>query len=167
MWPWHGGIAEALTESYWSIGQRIAKEKLNTRARYHNAILTDLSADLAIGVRTLQRTVTFYQTYKRPPRIEGLSWAHYRVLMQLQDPDERSFYEDLAIDDALSVKRLTAAIQGDHYLSALEQPKGKPLKLLRPIASACYPCARAYLASSTCKPPKSWTKADLPENNCF
>ncbi|MBW2379727.1 MAG: hypothetical protein JRG70_09290 [Deltaproteobacteria bacterium] len=47
MWPWHGGIAEALTESYWSIGQRIAKEKLNTRARYHNAILTDLSADLA------------------------------------------------------------------------------------------------------------------------
>ena len=124
--------AQALTESYWSIGQRIAKEKLNTRARYHNAILTDLSADLGIGVRTLQRTVTFYQTYKRPPRIEGLSWAHYRVLMQLQDADERTFYEQLAIDDGLSVKRLTAAIQGDHYLSALEQPKGKPLELPRP-----------------------------------
>ena len=124
--------AQALTESYWSIGQRIAKEKLNTRARYHNAILTDLSADLAIGVRTLQRTVTFYQTYKRPPRIEGLSWAHYRVLMQLQDADERTFYEQLAIDDGLSVNRLTAAIQGDHYLSALEQPKGKPLELPRP-----------------------------------
>ena len=124
--------AQALVESYWSIGKRIAREKLNTRARYHNAILTDLSADLGIGLRTLQRTVTFYRTYKRPPRIEGLSWAHYRVLMQLQDPDERTFYEQLAIADALSVKRLGAAIEGDHYLSTLEQPKGKPLELPRP-----------------------------------
>jgi endonuclease YncB( thermonuclease family) len=124
--------AQALIESYWSIGKRISKEKLNTRARYHNAILSDLSADLDIDLRTLQRTVTFYQTYKRPPRIEGLSWAHYRLLMQLQDADERSFYEHLAIDDALSVQRLTAAIQGDHYLSALDQLKGKPLELPRP-----------------------------------
>ncbi|MBW1906722.1 MAG: hypothetical protein JRJ24_15735 [Deltaproteobacteria bacterium] len=84
--------AQALTESYWSIGKRIAKEKLNTRAGYHNAILADLSEDLGIGIRTLQRTVTFYQTYKRPPRLEGLSWAHYRILMQLQDPRERGFY---------------------------------------------------------------------------
>jgi endonuclease YncB( thermonuclease family) len=123
---------QALIESYWSIGKRIAKEKLNTRAAYHNAILTDLSADLDIGVRTLQRTVTFYQTYKRPPRVQGLSWAHYRLLMQLQDPGERAFYESLAATDALSVKRLTAAIQGNHYLSALDRPKGKPLELPRP-----------------------------------
>ena len=34
--------------------------------------------------------------------------------------------------DGLSVKRLSAAIQGGHYLSALEQPKGKPLTLPRP-----------------------------------
>jgi len=36
--------AQALLESYWSIGKRIAKEKLTTRAGFHNAILTDLSA---------------------------------------------------------------------------------------------------------------------------
>ena len=124
--------AQALIESYWAIGKRIAKEKLNTRARYHSAIMSDLSADLSVDLRTLQRTVSFYQTYKRPPRIEGLSWAHYRVLMLLRDPDERSFYEQLATDDGLSVKRLSAAIQGGHYLSALEQPKGKPLTLPRP-----------------------------------
>ena len=123
---------QVLIESYWAIGQRIAREKLNERAGYHNAILNDLSADLAIDLRTLQRTVTFYRTYRRPPRVEGLSWAHYRVLMQLQDPDERTFYEDFAISDALSVKRLSSAIQGDHYLSALEQPAGKPLILPRP-----------------------------------
>ena len=56
--------AQALLESYWSIGQRISKEKLTTRAAFHNAILTDLSADLAIDLRTLQRTVTFYRTRK-------------------------------------------------------------------------------------------------------
>ena len=123
---------QALIESYWSIGKRIAKEKLNTRAAYHNAILADLSVDLAIDLRTLQRTVTFYRTYKRPPRVEGLSWAHYRVLMQLQDPAERAFYEELATTDALSVKRLSAAMKGNHYLSAIEQPAGKPLRLPRP-----------------------------------
>ncbi|MBT8450454.1 MAG: hypothetical protein KJO40_00675 [Deltaproteobacteria bacterium] len=48
--------AQSLIESYWSIGHRIAKERLNTRASYHNAILTDLSRDLDIGVRTFQRT---------------------------------------------------------------------------------------------------------------
>ena len=53
---------QALIESYWAIGQRIAREKLNERAGYHNAILGDLSADLAIDLRTLQRTVTFYRS---------------------------------------------------------------------------------------------------------
>ena len=124
--------AQALVESYWAIGKRIAQEKLNTTAGYHNAILGDLSADLSIDLRTLQRTVIFSQTYKRPPRVEGLSWAHFRLLMRLADSDERNFYQDLAIRDGLSVKRLTAAIKGDHYASALGQPKGKPLTIPRP-----------------------------------
>ncbi|MGB5681970.1 MAG: DUF1016 N-terminal domain-containing protein, partial [Polyangiales bacterium] len=51
--------AQALVESYWEIGRRIAREKLNERAGYHNAILADLSADLDIDLRTLQRTVIF------------------------------------------------------------------------------------------------------------
>jgi len=55
--------AQSLSESYWSIGRRISKERLNTRAAYHNAILTDLSRDLDIGIRTLQRTVTFYEQF--------------------------------------------------------------------------------------------------------
>jgi endonuclease YncB( thermonuclease family) len=124
--------AQALLESYWSIGQRISKEKLTTRAAFHNAILTDLSADLAIDLRTLQRTVTFYQTYRRPPRIEGLSWAHYRILMQLQDPHERTFYEQLTLTDGLSAQRLRTAIQGARYETAQHQEPGKPLTLPRP-----------------------------------
>ena len=124
--------AQALLESYWSIGQRIQKEKLTTRANFHNAILTDLSADLAIDLRTLQRTVTFYQTYKRPPRVEGLSWAHYRILMQLQDPHERTFYEQLTLTDGLSATRLRTAIQGTRYEAAQHQAPGKPFTLPRP-----------------------------------
>jgi len=124
--------AQALIEGYWSIGKRITKEKLTTRAGFHNAILTDLSADLDIDLRTLQRTVTFYQTYRRPPRLEGLSWAHYRILMQLQDPRERAFYEHLALTDTLSAQRLRTAIQGGHYDSAQAQKPGKPLTLPRP-----------------------------------
>jgi len=124
--------AQALVDSYWSIGKRIHKEKLVTRAGYHNAILTDLSADLGIHLRNLQRTVTFYRTYRRPPTLEGLSWAHYRVLMQLQDPDERAFYEDLARADTLSATRLRTAIQGARYDSAERERTGKPVLLPRP-----------------------------------
>ncbi len=122
----------ARVNSYWAIGKRIAKQKLNTRADYHSAILADLSADLAIGARTLQRTVTFYETYRRPPSIDGLSWAHYRILMQLRDPAERAFYEQLAASDTLSVKRLNVAIQSDHYQSAQSAPEGKPVIIPRP-----------------------------------
>jgi len=123
---------QALIESYWAIGKRINKEKLNAQAGYHNAILTDLSADLDIGVRTLQRAVIFYRTYRRPPRVQGLTWAHYRVLMQLQDPDERAFYEDLATDDTLSAKRLTVAINGNRYADASTRKPGTPIELPRP-----------------------------------
>ncbi|MGB5810106.1 MAG: DUF1016 N-terminal domain-containing protein [Polyangiales bacterium] len=124
--------AQALIESYWAIGKRISKEKLTTRANYHNAILRDLSVDLDIDVRTLQRAVAFSDTYRRPPRVDGLTWAHYRILMQLQDTRERAFYQDLTVRDALSTKRLAAAIKGGHYLSTLEQPKSKALQLPRP-----------------------------------
>jgi len=124
--------AQSLLDAYWSIGRRIHKEKLTTRAGFHNAILSDLSADLDIDLRTLQRTVTFYRTYRRPPTLEGLSWAHYRILMQLQDPAERAFYEELARADALSATRLRTAIQGARYDSAQRQKKGKPIVLPRP-----------------------------------
>ncbi len=124
--------AQALVDSYWSIGRRIHREKLSTRAGYHNAILADLSADLGIHLRNLQRTVTFYRTYRRPPTLEGLSWAHYRILMQLQDANERAFYEQLAAEDSLSATRLRTAIQGARYDSAQRQQKGKPIVLPRP-----------------------------------
>ncbi|MGB8331497.1 MAG: hypothetical protein WCE62_15330 [Polyangiales bacterium] len=35
---------QALIESYWAIGQRISREKLNERVGYHNAILGETSA---------------------------------------------------------------------------------------------------------------------------
>ncbi|MGB5812263.1 MAG: DUF1016 N-terminal domain-containing protein [Polyangiales bacterium] len=123
---------QALVESYWAIGKRIAKEKLETRAGYHNAVLGDLSEDLEIHRRTLQRTVVFYRTYRRPPRVEGLHWAHYRILMQLQDSDERGFYEELATRETLSVRRLQSAIQGERYEADRDAPRGETVTLRRP-----------------------------------
>jgi len=64
--------------------------------------------------------------------VKGLTWAHYRILMQLQDADERAFYEDLVIDDALSAKRLTVAIKGDRYADRSAGASDKPIELSRP-----------------------------------
>ena len=52
--------------------------------------------------------------------------------MQLQDANERAFYEQLAAEDSLSATRLRTAIQGACYDFAQRQQKGKPIVLKRP-----------------------------------
>ena len=80
----------------------------------YTKLLTDLSADLGIHLRNLQRTVTFYRTYRRPPALEGLSWAHYRIFMQLQDLEEHAFYEQLALPRPLTPHPIAPTSQSAH-----------------------------------------------------
>ena len=110
----------------------------------------DLSSDLEVDLRTLQRTVTFYQTYRRPPRIKGLGWTHYRVLMQLRDSEERAFYQELATTDGLSAQKLSIAIHGERYLSARDEPEGaSPASTPHPAIPRKAPGVAASSASNS------------------
>ena len=57
----------------------------------------------------------FYRTYRKPPSGETLSWSHYRELLRLRDPEERLFYQNLALDRSLTSKQLSASITADRY----------------------------------------------------
>ena len=50
--------------------------------------------------------------------VEGLPSAHYRVLMQLEDADERAFHEGLALTTAIRDKHCQSAQDANAYIEA-------------------------------------------------
>ena len=105
-----------LLEAYWHVGKRITHERLTDRAGYARSILAELAADLGLNERVLQHAVQLHLTYPKPPTDTGLGWAHYRELTRIKDPDERAFYERLAVDGGLSRNALVRAIRDDTYV---------------------------------------------------
>lgn len=107
-------VDQQLVGSYWSIGQRIVQTGALDDASYGDSVVKRLSADLEIDPRTLQRSVAFFDEYESVPET-GLSWSHYRELITVSDPRERAFYEQLAVDEALSRNKLVLAIDSDLF----------------------------------------------------
>ncbi len=99
---------------YWEIGRRIAKERLDEEAGYHNSILRDLAHATGISARTLQRSVAFHRAYETPPE-DGLTWMHYQLLATVDVKSERTFYQKKTAVESWSVRDLGAAIRSDLY----------------------------------------------------
>jgi endonuclease YncB( thermonuclease family) len=126
--------ANLLVAAYHKVGKRIEREKVTQRAGYGDHLLDSLATDLAIDKRTLERACLFSRVYAAPPKL-GLNWAHYRELLKLKDPGERSFYEKLAAREHLSSSALVSAISSDSF--AHHDPKALPApKLARPKATS-------------------------------
>lgn len=120
--------AEKVT-GYWKVGRRITAEKLSTQAGYHNSILSDLAADSRMPLRNLQRAVLLTAAYpKGPPKPDGLTWTHYRILITVADTKERELFRKLAIEEQWTGGQLEAAVRrglgddGEPTTSLLERP---------------------------------------------
>ena len=104
-----------ITETYWQIGHDIVEFEQGgkVRAQYGKALLASLSRDLtrlhgkgfsrSNLVRKRQLYVEFPISAKPSHQ---LSWSHYVELLKLDDPLERSFYEQQAIREKWSVPEL-------------------------------------------------------------
>jgi predicted nuclease of restriction endonuclease-like (RecB) superfamily len=116
--------------AYWNIGREIVEEeqKGSKRAEYGKAVLEHLSQQLiaefgsGYGISTLRDMRQFYLIYSTTnesspihhtvcgesgiPINNALSWSHYRLLMRIQPPESRSFYEIESVDNAWSVREL-------------------------------------------------------------
>jgi predicted nuclease of restriction endonuclease-like (RecB) superfamily len=104
-----------LTETYWQIGRDIVEFEQGgkVRADYGTALLASLSRDLTLkhgkgfsrsnDIRIRQ----FYLAFPKGATLSHqLSWSHVVELLKIEDPLERSFYEQQAAREKWAVREL-------------------------------------------------------------
>ncbi len=101
--------------AYWHIGKEIVKEeqKGRSRAGYGERLLETISKRLSddfgkgFDARNLFYMRQFYLSYPKLNALRSeLSWTHYRILMRVERPEARSFYEIECINNNWSSREL-------------------------------------------------------------
>ena len=108
-----------MVAAYWEIGRAIVEEEQQgqQRAEYGEpcwrSFPTALSPNLARGFdRTnLQQMRAFYLAYPICDALRHeLSWTHYRLLLRVEKPEARAFYETEAVNSRWSTRELERQI---------------------------------------------------------
>jgi predicted nuclease of restriction endonuclease-like (RecB) superfamily len=104
---------------YWEIGRILLEDeqKGEERAAYGESLLADLSKKLSTEFgkgfteRNLRNMRSFFLTYpiRNALRAE-LSWTHYRILLRVEKPEARAFYEMETINAKWSTRELERQI---------------------------------------------------------
>ena len=104
-----------IVNTYWQIGQYIVvfEQGGNAKATYGKALIENLSKDLSLAYgKGFSRSNLNYMRlfYQRFPICEEvphkLSWTHFCELVKIDDPLERSFYQQQAILENWSTTEL-------------------------------------------------------------
>ncbi|MDD2546107.1 MAG: PDDEXK nuclease domain-containing protein [Burkholderiaceae bacterium] len=104
-----------ITQTYWQVGRHIVEFEQGGKARaeYGKALIKHLAADLGLrhgkgfSRSNLIRIRQFYLAYPKgatPSHL--LTWSHWVELLKLDDPLERSFYEQQTQRERWSVREL-------------------------------------------------------------
>ncbi len=112
-------INTAMVAAYWEIGRVIVEEeqKGQQRAEYGQALLVELSSRLksdfgsGFDPSNLAKMRAFHLCY---PILDALrpelSWTHYRILLRVEKPEARAFYEAEAVNARWSTRELERQI---------------------------------------------------------
>jgi predicted nuclease of restriction endonuclease-like (RecB) superfamily len=101
--------------AYWHIGREIVEEEQRgkSRADYGESVLKRLSEQLTTDFgrgfdeSNLRNIRQFYLCYPKCDALRHeLSWTHYRILMRIEKPGARSFYEIESIKNNWSAREL-------------------------------------------------------------
>jgi len=131
-------INAAMVAAYWEIGRVIIEEEQQgqQRAGYGKGLLVELSQRLSTEFgrgfdRTnLQQMRAFYLDYPiRDALRPELSWTHYRLLLRVDKPEARAFYEVEAVNSRWSTRELERQIHSLLFerLALLEEAKTLPI----------------------------------------
>src|SRR5208282_1699632 len=153
-------VNAVLTSTYWEIGRRIIEFEQNGRLRapYGDTLLRRLSKDLSsrfgrgFSKRNLEQMRLFYLAYpahKKSQTVSGqlasiaqtlsaqsrrpvfpLSWSHYVLLLSIDDPKAKAFYEAEAERGGWSIRQLDRQI-GSQYFERLVLSKNKAAMLFK------------------------------------
>lgn len=117
-----------MVRAYWLIGQAIVEQeqKGKRRANYGERIIESLSerltAEFGKGFQPLilWRMRQFYLTFPILSALRTeLSWTHYRLLLKVEKPEAREFYEREAAEANWSTRQLERHINSFFYERAL------------------------------------------------
>jgi len=112
-------VNTAMVASYWEIGRIIIEEeqKGKARAEYGEYILANLAKKLTkdfgkgFDESNLRYIRKFYMVFPiRDAVRHKLSWTHYRLLLKVEKPDARSFYETECVNSRWSTRELERQI---------------------------------------------------------
>jgi len=110
-------VNSALTQLYWSIGDRIHREVLKgERASYGEQIVSTLSKQLVndygrgFSPKSLRHMLRFAETFPDLEIVSALrrqlSWTHLKVLIYIEDPLKRDFYLQMCRQERWSTRTL-------------------------------------------------------------
>lgn len=144
-------INTVMVETYWQIGKLIVKEEQRgkERAEYGEELIKNLSNDLTkkfgrgFTTANLWNMRQFFSTYPKLYAVRReseedklyamrryLSWTHFRILMRLEDPLARQFYEIETAKNNWSSRELERQINSLLFERlALSKDKKKVLEL--------------------------------------
>lgn len=109
---------------YWHIGERIfvAEQGEQNRADYGSQLIKNLAKELepeygsGFGERQLERCRKFYRTFPISSTLRTeLNWTQYKLLIRLQDEDERAFYIAESCKNHWSSRQLERQINSQLY----------------------------------------------------
>lgn len=123
-----------LVQRNWLLGKRIAEESLqgNDRATYGLETIKNLSKLLTeefgkgFSSTDLYWYLRFYNAFPEifaslsKKSIPLLSWTHYRILLQVEDPVAREWYMNEAVKETWSVRTLQRNISSQYYHRLLQ-----------------------------------------------
>ena len=130
----YSAVNVALVQRNWLLGKRISEEILkgDNRAEYGAEVIVRLAKELKAAYGdgfTKTNLYNFTEFYKAFPEIfhaaSGkfdirLSWTHYRVLLQVNDPKVRDWYLNEAAAQTWSVRTLQRNISSQYYHRLLQ-----------------------------------------------
>lgn len=112
-------VNTAMVQAYWHIGRVIVKEEQKgaERAKYGKGLIQGLADRLSFEFgkgfdeRNLWFMRSFYLTYPKVNALRSeLSWTHYRLLLRVEKPKARAFYEAETINAQWSTRELERQI---------------------------------------------------------
>jgi predicted nuclease of restriction endonuclease-like (RecB) superfamily len=144
----------AMLQRNWLLGKRIYEEDLQgkDRAKYGAEIIKKLSAELTqiygngFDNSNLYKFVDFYNAFPdildavrlkssngnfdalRLKSFSLLTWSHYRILLQVKDPDARNWYMCEAADQTWSTRTLQRNISSQYYFRLLKSQNKDAVK---------------------------------------
>ena len=129
---------------YWETGKAIHTHilKHKDRGEYGVEVTRQLSDDLKINLRLLQRCVQFAKTYpdlEKMARGPLFTWSHYRELISVPEEKKRGSFETAILKNQWTRDELAAQIKSSRGKSpAVEKQPPAPQTLLTPRRGEVY-----------------------------